>query len=305
MNIYGQTYRFGFGAGMTPAVKYLIITNVTVFLLQQVLPGSVVFWLGLTPRLLWSNFAIWQLFTYMFLHGGLWHILINMFVLWMFGSELERHWGSREFLKYYIVCGVGAGLFHMLLYLNSTTLVIGASGAIYGLLMAFGLLFPNRIITLLLMFVFPVQIKAKYLVMFFAAISLFSGVFGDGTNIAHFAHLGGMLVGFLYLKVDWRGKAAARRSQLWTAASPKPSSRSGGLAKITGWFRRRSERRRQMDVVRRRQHEMHLREHVDAILDKINEVGYDNLTEEEKQILKRASQLFSQQNMGSQDYGPN
>ncbi|NUO78792.1 rhomboid family intramembrane serine protease [candidate division KSB1 bacterium] len=309
MGLYGQSYRFGMGAGLTTAVKYLIIANVSCFILQHLVSQELVYWFELVPAWVIHKFTLWQLFTYMFLHGaGIWHILINMLVLWMFGCELEREWGSKQFLLYYFVCGVGAGLFHVLLGIDSTIPVVGASGAIYGLLMAFGLLFPERIITFLILFILPVHIKAKYLVMIVAGISLFSGIFDPNSGVAHFAHLGGMIVGFLYLKMDWRWRAMRNRAGSWmsTAYTPPGSGKtSRGLSALKDWFHRRAEKRRHMEVVRRRQHEIHLRERVDAILDKINEVGYDNLTDEEKQILKRASQILSQEKMRSQDYGPN
>ncbi len=310
MGLYGQSYRFGMGAGLTTAVKYLILANVSCFILQHVFSRELMYWFELIPAWVVHKLALWQLFTYMFLHGytDIFHILINMLVLWMFGCELEREWGSKQFLLYYFICGAGAGLFQVFLDINSTISVVGASGAIYGLLMAFGLLFPERIITFLIFFILPVNIKAKYLVMIIGGISLFSGVFGPASNVAHFAHLGGMIVGFLYLKMDWRWKAARNRAGSWKGTAytpPAPGKSSRGLASLKDWFRRRGQKRRQMEVVRRRQREINLRERVDAILDKINEVGYHNLTDEEKQILKRASQFLSQERMRSQDFGPN
>ncbi len=270
-------FQFGLGGGaFPPAVKYLIIVNIAVFLLQNIFSGALEPYFGLVPHRLIYSFAIWQLFTYMFLHGGIFHLLINMLVLWMFGAEIERHWGSKEFLKYYFICGIGAGLIQVIFNawifpVNGMIPVVGASGAIYGLLLAFALMFPNREIFLLLFFVLPVRIQAKYLVMIFAGISLFSGIFGSNNNVAHFAHLGGMLVGFIYLKLDWR------------------------LNALSEWIERRRASRELVRQARRRQEEMHLREHVDAILDKINEVGYENLTEEEKEVLRRASQYLSKE----------
>jgi membrane associated rhomboid family serine protease len=154
--------------------------------------------LALTPQLVVFHFAIWQLFTYLFLHGGIGHLLINMFSLWMFGSMLESDWGTRRFLKYYFICGVGAGLCDVAV--NAAlgiwnTRTIGASGAIYGLLVAFGVLYPNQ--TVLMNFLFP--IKAKYMVMIYGAIVVYSAL-GTNSNVSNIAHLGGMLVGYLYLK---------------------------------------------------------------------------------------------------------
>ncbi len=270
-------FRLGMGGGFPPAVKYLILANIGVFVLQNIFPGTLEPLFGLVPYSLLHRFAVWQLFSYMFLHGGLMHIFINMLVLWMFGAEIERTWGSREFLKYYVITGVGAGLIQVIVNAllfpgNQMVPVVGASGAIYGLLLAFALLFPDREIFLLLAFILPVRIQAKYLAMIFAGLALFSGLFGGNSGVAHFAHLGGMLVGLVYLKVDW-----------W---------RLGGIA---SWVRQKRASRQIVKQARRRQQEMRLREHVDAILDKINEVGYENLTEEEKEILRKASRFLSKE----------
>jgi membrane associated rhomboid family serine protease len=149
------------------------------------------------------HFTVWQLFTYLFRHGGIGHLLFNMLSLWMFGSPLEQDWGTRRFLKYYFVCGVGAGLCDVAvnaLMGNWFTRTIGASGAIYGLLLAFGVLYPNQ--TVLMNFLFP--IKAKYLVMIYGAIALLSA-FSENNGISNIAHLGGMLFGYAYLKTRWRG----------------------------------------------------------------------------------------------------
>jgi len=302
MNYYGQQYTFGLGEGLTPAVKYLLLTNVGFFFLQLAADDVIVKWFALTPYEVVNDFAVWQLVSYMFLHGGIGHILMNMLVLWMIGCELERYWGTKEFLRFYSICGIGAGLVHMIVSFalsNPNTpmiSVVGASGAIYGLLMAFGILFPNRVITLLLLFILPINIKVKYLVTIAGLIVLYSSlhyVQQPGGGVAHFAHLGGMLVGFLYLKnikpsLRWGEPIFSNRSQ-------KP-----GMSGLGKWFRQRTEKRRQMQVVRRRQQEVQLRERVDAILDKINEVGYENLSEQEKQILKEASQYLNQKNLHSE-----
>lgn len=274
-----STYRLGLGGGLTKAIKYLLIINTAVFLLQHLMPSSstgeplLIKWFGMHPEWVYSKFQIWQIFTYMFLHGqgDIWHLLFNMFVLWMFGCEVERALGTREFVKYYIVCGLGAGILHLLFKLNSIIPVVGASGAIYGVMVAFAVLFPERMITLLLFLILPIQIKAKYLVMIFAGISLFLGYLGGNDGVAHFAHLGGMIVGFVYLKLDWR------RDYIGT------------------WIRRKRETRLMIQNMKKRQAMQRIRERVDQILDKINEVGYDNLSEDEKKVLKEASYLISQE----------
>jgi len=274
MSYQENTYRFGFGGGITPAIKYLLITNLALFLLKILVPGGEAFMnqiFGMTPGLIFSKFQFWQFFTYMFIHGGPWHIIMNMFFLWMFGCEVERALGTREFLKYYFICGVGAGFFHLLFNFNSTIPVIGASGAIFGVMAAFAILFPERVITLLLFLVLPVQLKAKYLVMIFAGIQLLYGIFGGSDGIAYFAHLGGMAVGFLYLKMDWR------------------------LEYFGALIRQKRESKKIVQHLKKQQNMQRFRERVDEILDKINEVGYDKLNDEEKRILQDASEKFSQE----------
>ena len=144
-----------------------------------------------------SHFRPWQLFTYMFMHANWSHILFNMFALWMFGYVLENYWGSRRFLFYYIICGIGAGLCNLLV--PGWGITVGASGAVYGILLAFGMMFPNEQIY----FYFLIPIKAKWFVIIFAAIELFEGIFYTNSGIAHFAHLGGMIFG-LILILYWR-----------------------------------------------------------------------------------------------------
>ena len=185
-------------------VKWLLISNTAMFLLVYLGGarfGADFLLLALAPRAVVYHFAFWQLFTYLFLHGGISHLLFNMLSLWMFGSMLEQDWGTRRFLKYYFLCGVGAGLCDVVVNAalgNWGTRTIGASGAIYGLLLAFGVLYPNQ--TVLMNFLFP--IKAKYLVMIYGAIALLSA-FGTNSGVSNIAHLGGMLFGYMYLKVRW------------------------------------------------------------------------------------------------------
>ena len=200
----GSNFSYSFGPGqVTPAVKILIALNVVAFLAQMVSPELTLLF-GLRPADVLLELRIWQPVTYMFLHGGLAHILFNMLSLWMFGVELERMWGTAFFTRYYLVCGVGAALVTILasffpgdigarLY---GALTIGASGAIFGILLAYGMYFPER--RILFQFLFP--IPAKYFVILYGAISLFMAVSGGGGGVAHFAHLGGLLVGYLYLK---------------------------------------------------------------------------------------------------------
>src|SRR4051812_17550203 len=172
---YASSFSFGPGPVST-ALKSLIAVNVAVFLLQAVVP-SIVLTLGLMPAAVYGQLHVWQLATYMFLHAGLFHILFNMLALWMFGGELERLWGTRYFLKFYFVTGIGAGALTVLVSLLGgfeqlqTAVIVGASGAIYGLLLAYALYFPDRIIYYV---VFPIQ--AKYFVMIVGAIAFYSSV---------------------------------------------------------------------------------------------------------------------------------
>ncbi len=196
---YPSTPSVSFGPGrMTPAVKLLVIVNVVMFVLTMIVP-LMTLRLGLVPQAVFQQFALWQLVTYMFMHGGAGHILLNMLSLWMFGTDLERTWGTRFFTKYYFVTGIGAAVTTLILslFLDSVyyTVTIGASGAIYGLLLAYGMYFPNRTLILI---IFP--IAAKYYVMIAGALVFLSAAGGVGGGVAHWAHLGGLVVGYLYLK---------------------------------------------------------------------------------------------------------
>lgn len=253
-----------------PAIKWLMIANVAAFL------GPRVFYLnlelihsifGLVPAFVFGKFFIWQPLTYMFLHGGTWHLVMNMFILWMFGAELERYWGSKEFLKFYFVTGIGAGIINLIFGIfnpaTSVVPVIGASGAIYGIMVAYAMLFPERYVYLY----FLIPVKVKFLVVFLVVIEFILTYRADG--IAHFAHLGGALFGFLYLKQNWRWKL-----RKW---SPDEIIR----------------RVREARESRKNQEDIEIMEEVDKILDKINRVGYENLTKREKKILDKASDKLS------------
>jgi membrane associated rhomboid family serine protease len=195
---------FFFGGPATRTVKALITANIAVYLVQVVfqLLGSdfIVLYLGLVPARVTHDLMLWQLATYMFLHGGVFHILVNMLILFMFGNQLERYWGTRRFLNYYFITGIGAGICSWLITPNSGIPVVGASGAIYGLLLAYGLTYPNRIVYLN----FLLPLKVKWLVIIMGAVAFFNSISGSERGVASIAHLGGMLVGYLYLKgKDW------------------------------------------------------------------------------------------------------
>lgn len=304
--------------------KNLLIINLIVFVAGMLvhLPGgaSLNDTFGL-HFFMAPDFNILQLFTYMFLHAGFTHIFFNMFALWMFGCVVERVWGPKKFLFYYISCGVGAGLmqelaqlvqfyfvvqdqlpgtpFSMLTevarnsaaVLNSWT-TVGASGAIYAILLAFGMTFPNERIFI---FPLPIPIKAKWFVIFYAVLELGSAIAASGDGVAHMAHLGGMLFGFFMIRY-------------WNRHPSGGYGRQGGreffdsLKRSFDARRNRNDRRRndnrdsaQQHTTRETDWEYNARkkanqEEVDRILDKIRKSGYDSLTKEEKQ------KLFDQSN---------
>jgi len=198
---YYRQPSISFGPPLTRMVKYLIVFTGAVFLLTYV-PAQLFGWaypyayLGLRPYDVTHRLAVWQLVTYLFLHADFFHILFNLFALWMFGSDLERLWGSRQFLFYFFLTGIGAGVFDVLLQPNARIPTIGNSGAVYGILLAYGLLFPDRPIFLWLV----IPVKAKWFVIGMGAIEFLSSLSGPETGVSHIAHLGGMLFGYLYLR---------------------------------------------------------------------------------------------------------
>jgi membrane associated rhomboid family serine protease len=294
--------------------KNLLVINILAYAATWVLKGSGVDLNGLLGLhfFMASDFRVYQFLTYMFLHGSFTHILFNMFALWMFGSVIERVWGPKKFLFYYIVCGVGAGIVQELVqygnyvaqglaayqyvnmggsqismdsYINMWT-TIGASGAVYGILLAFGMIFPNE---RLFIIPFPFPIKAKWLIVGYIVIELFSAMSGPGDGVAHMAHLGGMLFGFLLIRY-WRKHPD----------SSQRFGRSYGQEFFDNLRRKYEERQRnqhhtdmhaeQTNTRRETDEEYNERqrknqEEVDAILDKIRKSGYDSLTKEEKQKL--------------------
>jgi membrane associated rhomboid family serine protease len=200
---YASSFSFGPGP-LSKTLKVLIGANVVMFLATTFADprGALIWYLGLVPLSVIHRFWVWQLATYMFLHGGIFHILFNMLALWMFGTDLERRWGTRYFLKFYFVTGIGAGALTVLVSLLpfefaqhlQGAIIIGASGAVYGLLLAYAMYFPERTIIL---YVFP--LPAKIFVAIVGAIALFSSL-SDAGGLANATHLGGLLIGYLLLK---------------------------------------------------------------------------------------------------------
>ena len=212
-NDSGGYYRPRFFGGFSvfpPVIKGLIVSNVVVwFLFDVLLPpftlsGMPIFAIVAQYLALWplgTHFYIWQPLTYMFMHGGFLHLFFNMLALWMFGMELENVWGSRKFLTYYLVCGIGGALSNLLVapLLGQAAPTVGASGAVFGVLLAFGMLFPDRLIYIY----FFLPIRAKYMVVLWIGLELLYGVTGTTDGVAHFAHLGGMIGGYMVIR-RWR-----------------------------------------------------------------------------------------------------
>ena len=256
---------------LTPWVKRLLIANTVVFALTWVIGSGFVFeWFSFQPTKV--LFRPWTPFSYMFLHGDFWHVFMNMLVLFFFGPPLESKWGSSEFIRYYLICGLG-GVALSFLFVSYS--IIGASAAVYGVMLAFAMAWPDA--PIYVWGIFPV--KAKWLVAFLVLVTFSSALGGAGGGIAHFAHLGGFAAGLLYLKTDWRasrtiqnmGKAArARRFAIVpreereeaAGAQRRPSDDSG--------------EKKTLDAV-------------DRVLDKISAEGMASLTEQEKQLLDEVS----------------
>lgn len=208
-------------AGPVPdVVKSLIVANFAVYFVQAVVGRGLVWNFSLIPAAI-ADFELWRLLSYQFLHGGVMHLAMNSLMLWMFGSELEQRWGGRFFLRYYLLCGVAAGLTFTVARWGDAIPTVGASGAIYGVLMAYGMWFPNR--EVLLGFLFPIRVR--YLILFLIALEFLQAVESNRTGIAHAAHLGGLVFGYAYLR--WWGVSGLgvpdlpgtrdlrRRYQLW------------------------------------------------------------------------------------------
>ena len=257
-----QGVGFGFGRPWTPAVRALILACGAAYLAQlffgRALPLVELFALD-TARPL----EIWRWLTYALLHAGPFHLLFNALAIWMFGSDVEERLGTRRFVAFCASTCAGAAVSVILVdrLLGRESLVLGASGVVFGLLLAYGLLFAERVITLLVFFVLPVSMKARHFVIAFGVVELFFGVAG-GTHVAHFAHLGGMLFGWLFLRAPagpgTRGRTA-------------PGLLDGLRRRLAVFPRARDDRR------------------MDELLQKVNERGIASLTDGEKSFLHRMS----------------
>jgi membrane associated rhomboid family serine protease len=276
-----NSYNNSFWGSIPVVTKNILIINVIVWVVCNYLWQPLSFFLALHD--LSSGFYLYQLITYQFTHVQFFHLFFNMFALFMFGRILESYWGPSRFLTYYLVTGIGAGLVQLAIsyFLHSNSITIGASGAVFGILLAFGMIFPN---TPLMIIPFPFPIKAKYLVIGYGALELTMGVANlSGDNVAHFAHLGGMLFGIILI-LYWRKKNGNFRS--WNPFNQSVTK------KITDFFKRKPK----MTVYKRPETDWDYNtrkaeesKQIDTILEKIKYSGYNSLSDDEKKKLFDAS----------------
>lgn len=264
-----SSFQFG-GYHLTPWVRKLMAANAAIFLATWLLPS-------LLPYLAFHPSRIitmpWGVVTYMFVHGGFWHLFFNLLALFFFGPPLEDRWGSKEFIKYYLICGLGGAALSFVFAFNSS--VVGASAAVYGVMLAFAMLWPD--LPIYIWGIFPV--KAKWLVIGLAALSFFSAFGGSADGTAHFAHLGGFAAGFLFIKMDMatgnplnkiQRMASRRRMKVIPGEAPKREEPRA--------------RRRDTEVL----------DEVDRVLDKISTEGMASLTTEERKLLDEVSRRYRQ-----------
>lgn len=303
MSSYYKPRGFGSFSVFPPVIKNLLIITGAVYLIQVILaevviggfPGWYILnkWFALNPLSGVDaagqpfNFQVWQLITYIFMHGSFSHILFNMFALWMFGMEIENLWGSKKFLTFYLLTGVVAGIFQLFLpplFGAMPAPTIGASGAVYGVLIAFGMLFPERYIYIY----FLIPVKTKYLIGFLFILEFL--LFNPAGGVARLAHIGGAIAGFLFIMFDKSIDSPVKR-KLMGSRYYSGSSVSGKFSNLAEKFKRRNdnvEEAKFYDLNDKKEDGIS-QEEIDRILDKISQSGYKNLTEREKKILFEAS----------------
>tara|TARA_Y100001970_G_C14208647_1_gene845571 strand:+ start:1527 stop:2363 length:837 start_codon:yes stop_codon:yes gene_type:complete len=244
-------------------VKLLLIVNSILFAMIELSGMKNIFFIsfGLVPQLVWEEYKIWQLFTYQFIHGSFLHVFFNMLILWMFGQDLEKEWGKKEFLFFYFICGIGSGIITIIFGLNSFVPVVGASGAIYGVLVAFGCVYPNRVVYLYGL----LPIKVKYMILGLGLVSFFASIYSNNSNISHITHLSGMVIGLLLIYYNIT------------------------FSKIKFWYFKRKNISTKTHPNYIKNHKKLMRKKVDKILDKLKEGGWDNLSNEEINYLNKAT----------------
>ena len=273
-------YRLQFNPGevaykpqlFTDAIKILVSVNFCIYILQSVSGKEDVFFrlFGLVPSTFMSDLMLWQPFTYMFFHApfyssvGISHILLNMLGLWVFGRELEQAWGKTKFLRYYFITGIGSGLITYFFQMGSDNPVIGASGAVYGILLAYGISYPNRMLYIWGL----IPVRSMWLVIIMGSIAFF-GLLGNADGISHVTHISGMLIGYVLLKKKWRWR------DIWFAIRKKT---------IEFQVQRYEEKSIKKNM---------LQKDIDVILEKIQKVGFIGLSDKEKNKLYEASKTMS------------
>ena len=256
----------------TDAIKILVSVNFCIYILQSVSGKEDVFFrlFGLVPSTFVADLMLWQPFTYMFLHApfyssvGISHILLNMLGLWVFGRELEQAWGKTKFLRYYFTTGIGSGLITYFFQIGSDNPVIGASGAVYGILLAYGVSYPNRMLYIWGL----IPVRSLWLVIIMGSIAFF-GLLGNADGISHVTHISGMLIGYVLLKKQWRWR------DIWFAIRKKT---------IEFQVQRYEEKSIKKKM---------LQKDIDVILEKIQKVGFIGLSDKEKSKLYEASKTMS------------
>ena len=273
-------YRLQFNPGevaykpqlFTDAIKILVSVNFGIYILQSVSGKEDVFFrlFGLVPSTFISDLMLWQPFTYLFFHApfyssvGISHILLNMLGLWVFGRELEEAWGKTKFLRYYFTTGIGSGLITYFFQISSDNPVIGASGAVYGILLAYGISYPNRMLYIWGL----IPVRSMWLVIIMGSIAFF-GLLGNADGISHVTHISGMLIGYVLLKKKWRWR------DIWFAIRKKT---------IEFQVQRYEEKSIKNKM---------LQKDIDVILEKIQKVGFIGLSDREQSKLYEASKTMS------------
>lgn len=276
-----MSYRYyaSFNRSISPMVLNLIVISSVCFLINAASNDFLIYYFGLLPAAVVKSGWVWQLGTYLFLHGDIWHLVFNMLALWMFGSPIEGIWGGKRFLRYFLITGIGAGIASVIFSFNSG-FIIGCSGAVYGVLAAFAVMFPEA--ELLVFFLFPM--KAKHYCLLFGAIELFFSLSSPGSHIAHIAHLSGMVIGYFILKPPrslfniLKKRASFNKKKLSFLKKPKhlnivPPKKQATTKPLEDEFQTT----------------------VDSVLDKIRIHGIDSLSKEERKILESASSRLKEQ----------
>ncbi len=262
---------------MPPGVKSLVVANAAIFVVGAIVGPAFNQHFGLVPQKVLSERWVWQPVTYMFVHAGFFHLFFNMFMLWMFGMAIEARWGTSEFLKFYFICGLSVALVKVLVWPHSTTPLVGASGALFGLLVAFAMLYPDAVVYLY----FFIPVKAAHMALLCGAME-FLLMLGQGNGgVDHFAHLTGLVVGYVYLRWWWELRNrfhAGLRRLLPPGFAPRPQRPAPGVPRPRAASAPPPPRSPEAGM-----------EDVDRVLDKILADGLDSLTEAERDIMRRYS----------------